>query len=202
MNLAQIKEAIRVAVRDALGFSDTQEDGRPSLAIVWRDTHEAGAYRPDVRADLSTRSIAALGSDEERYEFDEDEDTNTPTLCGNRMIPVQLRIESPYQTPGTTLGAEALGARFLVRIGRQSILAALRVAGVALNSIGLVVNTDYTRDGRRLAVYICEVLFSAAENDLDTTPEAGDYVARVTVEADTLDSDHASYGINLVIPPE
>lgn len=210
MNYAAIQEAIRVAVRDALGFSDTNASARPSHAVVWERSKEAGTYRPALRADLLLRAPMGLGTDETRFEFDAGSDENVPSQVGIRMLPVQVKIESDTQTPGAEESVGGLAGRMRTRLYRSGVLAALKLAGVALNSIGPTVEREYKRDGRLIAVSITEVLFSAAENDTDTSEGAGDYIARATVKSydgatPTLlgeSGDPTQEQVNVTIPPE
>lgn len=210
MNYATIQEAIRVAVRDALGFSDMNDSGRPSHAVVWERSKEAGTYRPALRADLLLRAPVGVGTDETRFEYDGGSDQNVPSQTGIRMLPVQIKIESDTQAPGAEESVGGLGGRLRTRLYRSGVLAALRAAGVALNSIGPTIEREYKRDSRLISVSITEVLFSAAENDTDTSTGAGDYIARVNVKSyngatPTLladSGDPAREQINVTIPPE
>ena len=126
------------------------------------------------------------------------------------MLPVQIRIESDTQAPGTDESVGGLAGKLRTRLYRSGVLAALKAAGVALNSIGPSIEREYKRDGRLIAVSITEVLFSAAENDTDTSTGAGDYIARVDVKSfdgatPTLlgeSGDPTEEQVNVTIPPE
>lgn len=179
MNWITIQEAIRVAVRDACGLSDTNASGRASCAVVWAKSKEAGGHRPSPHVDLLLRNPVGVGRDETRTEYDEDTDSITETQCGNRYFTVSIRIETDDQRPGSESVADRAG-KLRTRLFRQSILAALREATVAISEILPTQDFDYQEDDREVSVSITDVVFSAAENDVDTTSD-GAYIKTVTI---------------------
>jgi hypothetical protein len=183
MDYDAIKEAIRVAVRDAIGLSDTNASGRASSAVLWSKTREAGGFRPAVRVDLILRSPVGLGRDETRHEYDADTDENTATQCGLRMLNVSIRIQS-YDHTGATEAVGTLAGRLRTRLYRESILVALAAADVALHEIRPTVEQDYTEDDREVSLAIVDVVFSAPENDVDDNATASDYIAGVTLSTE------------------
>lgn len=210
MNLSEIQEAIRVAVRDSLGFSDTNTSGRAANRVVWARSKEAGGARSTPRVDLLLKSNAIIGLDETRHEFDSDADELTPSLCGVRALRVEVRIESDNQRPGEEESVGGLAARMRTRLYQRGILSALSLSGVALNDVGRTEEREFKREARSVSVSVTEVLFSAAENDIDTSAGSGDYIARTTVRSysgadPTLLGESGSpteTQVSTVIPPE
>jgi hypothetical protein len=120
--------------------------------------------------------------DETRFEYDEiTGDPTSETQCGNRVFTVEVRLESENQVNETeTVGQ--LAGNLRTRLYRRGILAALRTAGVAVSSIGPTQDFDFVEDDRDVSVSVTEVVFSAAENDTDTTIEDGaEWIETVTI---------------------
>jgi len=173
MDWAAIRAAIRTAVVSATGLAASR--------VYWGDTKEEAAMRLSPSIKLKLRSPQDVGWDETRYEFDEEEDKLVPVRCGQRRFVVTISVEAQDQTDGRE-SVGALSSTLRTRLQRASVRAALRTSGVALSDVLTTQEHDYSAEDRRISVGITDVVFLAAENDVDTS-DPGDYIA--TVEATT-----------------
>ncbi len=181
MNLATIKEAIRVQVAAASELDQTR--------VRWVNTAEAGQWRAWPSIDLVFRRPQAIGQDEDRRVFlpadppvpgDPDAGFLSRTLCGPRTFRVEIRVETDNQDGGTE--SMSIILRILVRIGRPSIAAALSAVGVNVATIAEGIDADFVADDRMVSLSTMDVVFNAVENDVDTT-EPGDFATALRFES-------------------
>lgn len=174
MNWTTIRSAIRSAVISASGLTD----------VEWRNTGASSGMRLDPHVDLVLRSPVGIGIDEPRYTYDEDTDQLIPALSGQRSFAVSVRIVSQDQGDG----AESVGARsssLRTRLRRESVAAALYAAGISLASIRETIEQDFESDDRMFSLGITDIIFLAAENDVDDVA-AGDWIKSTQIDSDTL----------------
>lgn len=169
MNWAVLQPAIRAAVQASTGL--VMNGG-----VEWDGSSAATALRPPVVANLSTGSVLAVGQDEEREATAAPD--RTVMISGQREIHVTVKIETQNQADDAI--ALVYADRLRVRIQRQSVVDALASAGLALADVSATTKVNVTRQGRVLSVYITELTLNAAENDVDDTPGAGDWIEKVT----------------------
>jgi hypothetical protein len=177
VNWIALQEAVRLAVANATGLTDTEVNaGFPIKRVEWANHATAGAFKSGPLAFLTLKSVRGQGVDEVRQEYDSDTDQNVTTQSGIRLFTVSVSIQNDSQRPGEeTVGA--LAGVLRTRLRRASVMRVLQNAGIATLQILPTVNADYRdSDGRWSSSSVTDLALSAAENDLDTT-DAGDYVA-------------------------
>lgn len=172
MNFAAIREAIRVAVRDATGAPDSDVSWAGTVGqSAWQNI-PAASGRPPMSVELKITSVEASGIDEVRYHYDSGTDTRTEELCGNREITVSVKIESDSQDDGEESPGQ-LASYLRARLRRPSALRALQAAGLGLAEIHATTNVDYVDQDRMLSVSVTDLLFNAAESDVSAPSSTG-----------------------------
>lgn len=162
-----MRSAIRAAVVSATGLAASR--------VYWGDTKEECAMRLSPSVKLKLRSPQDVGWDEVRYEFDEEEDKLVPMQCGQRRFVVTVSVEAQDQTDGRE-AVGALSSTLRTRLQRPSVREALRTSGIALSDVLTTQEHDYSAEDRRVSVGVTDVVFLAAENDVDTS-DPGDYIS-------------------------
>lgn len=190
MDYEAIRAALKVAAVSASGLS---ADG----AVEWKGAAPAGVWRPELRCDMSIRSVSGVGDDEDQVVYNPDTDTQDVTQIGQRRFTWTLRFESP--DGGDAGFALTYSERFRTRIFRQAILDALQTAaGVAIADLEATqVLENVKLNDRLVSVAVIDVLCNAAENDADDTADVG-IIEQVVVESNTLDGEDGTPADNQI----
>jgi hypothetical protein len=181
VNLATIRAAIKTAVVAASGLSD-------SGAVEWKGAKESAYGRPLIRCDMSLRSIRGVGGDELRREYNEDDDVQDVTICGQRQGTLTLRFETQDGSDsGIALG---YATRAMARLMRPSNLETLRAAKVSIAGFESIQTFDNVKaQDRFLSVAVLDVQLNMAEVDTDDTEGVGEFIESVQIDSDTLDNE-------------
>ena len=185
---SEVREAIRQAVALAARTPDyLGGDGVTLCPVVeWVGKRSAARWVPTgASIDLEMGGIIGVGTEETRYEWDGDPDTNPPgevkllaTTSGVRHFTVTVTVDADSQEDGEDAVAFHSG-RLRTRFKREEVLALLQAANVALISIGETINADYiTDDGLRKSSAITDIRFATTEWDGDDPEDStGDWIA-------------------------
>lgn len=194
MDLAVMQEAIRQAVLTCTELDDER--------VQWVNTAIAGTWRAWPCADLVLSGPIRRGYDSRVREYDSGPDAVTTTQYGARELNVSVRIETENQEPGSS--AHVYAGMLQTRLQRVSVRDALHAAGLALATNQKPVTMDFKSDDRMISLCVLDLVFNAAEVDVDTTA-SGDFIEQVTLESDTLDEpdgDPSPIQIDLTVPEE
>lgn len=168
MNWASIKTALAEVVAEQSGLT---------THWVKRDS----AWRPDAFARLDLLGVRSIGVDEERLEHDEVQDVLIQRRYGQRVIRVQIAVETQSQELEKT--AMVYAEKMRARLRLVEVHAALNAAGLAFSGADEITALDYDdEEGRTVSFAGFEARFNAF------TLERGDDLDRVdvvTVENET-----------------
>jgi hypothetical protein len=153
---ATVDAAVKAAVTTASGVTNARWKWEPS------------AVRAKQAIDLKRTPVARLGTDERRYVDEGDE--RIGVQVGQRSFSVEVRCTSDKGSPSDTtpLDSADILSLLMTRIWRPSILDALRMAGVAVSTIGQIVRSDFKVEGREYGLSIVTVTFLVADVDSDS----------------------------------
>jgi hypothetical protein len=163
------REAIRQAVIAATGCVST--------SVVWDGSSDSGTWQAFPLIELEQRRVTAW-DDSEEYTTGPDGNMVT-TLSGPRSTRVQVKITSDNQD--TNESVSVVAERLRTRLDRESIVEALRVAGIGIGASTDTVAASYKNtSGRVNSVAIIEIDFNLAQNDTDTEAPT-DFIETITV---------------------
>jgi hypothetical protein len=175
------------ALETALRAAIVTVSGLPERDVWWDGSRQSTGWKTagglGATVELKIRTFRNAGQDEDRNVY-----TATPapgrvqSRSGSRRLTVQVKVESFRQSGGNT--AQALASQIRTRLGRASVVAALKAARIAIADVGPALTADFVVDDRQKSAAIMELLVWAAENDRDTTEGAGNWIetARATNE--------------------
>jgi hypothetical protein len=117
--------------------------------VYWRDVTAQWEAWP--RVFLSIVSVRKIGQDETRTRYDVDDDVLLPRVYGPRVVTVQVVAETRDQNLDRS--AAAVGERLRSRLGRLSVLTALREVCFGLSRTSDVRVVNRTDDKARTISY-------------------------------------------------
>jgi len=138
MNWAGLQTVLAAQVADIAG-----------CPTYWRDVTAQWEAWP--RVFLSVVSTRKLGQDETRTRYVALDDVVLPRIYGGRVVTVQVQVETRDQNLATSAGA--IGEQIRTRLGRLSVLDALRAVGVGVSTTTDVRTVNRTDDKARVVSY-------------------------------------------------
>lgn len=160
MDLAEIEPGLATWVASLTGIT--------AALVTWEN-----AVRPAFttsRALLSWVTVVAKGPPGVEWDFDDTAvdalDEMVPTVVGERVLVLQVAVESIDQRPGQN--ASALAQRLVERAHAPSADAALEELNLGLANVADPVRADYTADKRMISRAVVEVRFNASHAFVDT----------------------------------
>ncbi len=180
-------ETIRTAIRDVM---ITCSGLSTAGAVEFGDEAKASYARLLPRIDLSIRSLKGYGADESRA------DGVDEYISGPRRFTLSVRIESDAGVSGQAL---QIANDIQTRLARNSVLATLKAASLAVSGSADAVLAGFKRDGRSLNIAVFDLFMNAAENDLDETSVG--FIDRATVESEYLTHPDGAQSPQVVIDP-
>lgn len=171
MNLGDIRGALRTVINRVDGVT----------ADVTQDANQAQFY-PDPGGDtgavvtFNVISVAAVGQDEKREEYDADADIDgdeypgdlggvVQSIHGNRRLTVSLRCECDDLRDGGS--AWTYLERVRTRLQLPSSRETLSDAGVGISELGPARDLSYDSNGRRVSVAQFDLFLNAADSASD-----------------------------------
>lgn len=161
MDYAAAQSALKTLVTSVLGWTS------PTDPVVFEN--EPRPRHNGRIAILSWVSGVGVGVDDLRWEDNgalAPDPNYVPTLAGDRMLALQVSVETLDQSPGAPHARAAL-EQFRTRIRRPSSLAALRAANLGMVDVGAVSQADYRVDNRMISRALIELRLNATTFDRD-----------------------------------
>lgn len=162
MDLADIEPGLATWVAARTGIA--------AAVCTWEN-----AVRPhfvSTRALLSWVSMPSKGTPGVVWDYDEaagEVDALTemvPTVMGDRLLVLQVGVESIDQRPGYS--ASVLAQRLCDRAHAPSSDVALETLNLGLADVGAPQRADYAADGRMISRAVVEIRFNASFAHIDT----------------------------------
>ena len=137
----------------------------------WRDVTAKWEAWP--RVFLSVVSSRKLGQDETRTRYVSVDDVILPRVYGGRVLTVQIQVETRDQNLAASAGAIAEQVR--TRLGRPSVLAALRAVDIGISTTTDVRTVNRTDDKARVVSYAVfeAVLLTHVSDEEDDSADLG-----------------------------
>lgn len=137
----------------------------------WRDVTAKWEAWP--RVFLSVVSSRKLGQDETRTRYVSVDDVILPRVYGGRVLTVQIQVESRDQNLAAS--AAAIGEQVRTRLGRPSVLAALRAVDIGISTTTDVRTVNRTDDKARVVSYAVfeAVLLTHVSDEEDDSADLG-----------------------------
>ena len=137
----------------------------------WRDVTAKWEAWP--RVCLSVVSSRKLGQDETRTRYVSVDDVILPRVYGGRVVTVQIQVETRDQNLAASAGAIAEQVR--TRLGRPSVLAALRAVDIGISTTTDVRTVNRTDDKARVVSYAVfeAVLLTHVSDEEDDSADLG-----------------------------
>ena len=144
----------------------------------WRDVTAQWEAWP--RVFLSVVSTRKLGQDETRTRFVSLDDVLLPRVYGGRVVTVQIQVETRDQNLAASAGA--LGEQIRTRLGRLSVLDALRAVDVGVSTTTDVRTVNRTDDKARVVSYaVFEAVLLTHVSDEETDDADFGYIETVEI---------------------
>ena len=160
IDFATVAPAIKVVVETLAG-----------TAVDW-SRRPASFTDPTTQVDvtLTITSVGVIGGrDETRYTYDSDADTYTPKRHGQRLLNLQIKVESFDDTDDLWCWQVAENIRSgLDTESSRSTLAESCV--VVVTVAGEILRFEIRRDNRHISACIISAVFAAPLSDSNTTP--------------------------------
>lgn len=132
------------------------------------------------RVFLSVVSTRKLGQDETRTRFVSLDDVLLPRVYGGRVLTVQIQVETRDQNLATSAGA--IGEQIRTRLGRLSVLDALRAVDVGVSTTTDVRTVNRTDDKARVVSYaVFEAVLLTHVSDEETDDADFGYIETVEI---------------------
>lgn len=159
--------------------------GIPASSIDWKDQPQAAAWTYGAKLTMQIRSDHAVGIDYEEFAAPIGNANQVVTVVGQRQFIWQIRCEIQNSDPATVAVSylDLLRTRLQRTTTEQDILLPAGLAVVEINPTAQLPNIASTR---AVSTYVLDVLMACAENDVDTSPTAGAYVASVGIASNQL----------------
>lgn len=150
-------------------FTDLSKDAaRATLnySAMWREgaqqaPHEAQGFK----LELKVTTVAGIGEDETRYEFDEGTQTQTSFQYCLRRITLQVTATATQALDGRH--PMAVLERVRTRLGRPSSKSALAAVGLSFVRMEPALDVTYTFDNKRRPAAVMDVVLTGAFTDED-----------------------------------
>lgn len=174
MDWAAAQETLQQVVAAAAGL--------PASVVTWGGTPERNGWCDPNGATiaLTVRRLESVIGEERRVMYlPGPPAARVVTLCGNRLLQVQAKVEAQDQRPAHDSVAIASRLRTLIRSRVHA--RCLRAVGLGVADILPTVHADYTDAQRRVvSVAIVELRLNAADNLIDTL-DAAPWIERVGI---------------------
>lgn len=137
----------------------------------WRDVTAQWEAWP--RVFLSVVSVRKLGQDETRTRYVQVDDVLLPRVYGGRVLTVQIQVESRDQNLAASAGA--IGEQTRTRLGRLTVLDALRAVDIGVSTTTDVRVVNRTDDKARVVSYAVfeAVLVTHVSDEEDDSADFG-----------------------------
>lgn len=153
--------------------------------LRWSDEAEGGAWTQDPHAELTITLGNTIGQDEERQDDSAAGDVGGPTndvtviVCGPRTFTLTVAVESIVQDIGDKRSAQLILENLKTRLGRTTSIEAL-TPWYAISDWSGTKRVPYRdKEGRLINRYVADFFCLTADNDTDTTPDAGGWIGEV-----------------------
>lgn len=159
--------------------------GIPSTSIDWKDQPQASSWTFGAKLTMQIKNDRAVGIDYEEFAAPVGAANQVTTVVGQRQFMWEIRCEIQNSDPATVSIAylDLLRTRLQRTTTEQGILLP---AGLAVVEINPTVQLPSIASSRATSTYVLDVLMACAENDVDTSPTAGAYVASVGIASNQL----------------
>lgn len=163
--------------------------------VRWRDEPEGSTWAAEPMVYLRARGIDGFGIGEEITDELPD-GTQEVSVCVQKSFTLSMRVESFTQDVSDPNFAGNVLERFKTRRWRTSTVERMHKLLSILTWTPTVWFDYLDNDGRQVSCYNADFVFGAADNDIDTTPGAGDVIEETIVQG-TVTSDGTPIAVNL-----
>lgn len=171
-------------IKAALATAAALTGIRPGM-IAWKDQPQAGTWGFGARLTMQAKGLRGLGVDYEELQDNDDDANQTVTVVGQRLFNWEIRCEIQNSDP--TVSPLFYLDRLRARLSRQTTVDdILQPAGLSVVEILPTQPLPNVKDSRVIATYVMEVVIGCAENDVDDTAEAGDFINSVNIASNKL----------------
>lgn len=166
--------------------------GLPLAQVRWFDEDAGSTWTDDPHLELTLSMERSIGQDEERRDDSDDgalppDPSNDPPatndgtviVCGPRMFTLTVACESQTGDIADKRNGAAILSKLRTRLSRQSSIETL-TDYYAVSDWGDIRRVPYRdKDGRLINRYVLDLICLTADNDIDTTPQAGAWIGEV-----------------------
>lgn len=195
---AGIKGATAPLFARLTGLTDAQ--------VRWADESEGAAWTDDPHLELTISDTGSIGMDEERRDDSEDvagggNNDGIVTVVGPRTFTLTVACESQVNNIDDARNGAAILGNLLTRLNRQTSIDAL-VDYYAISDWTKIRRVSYRdRDGNLINRYVFDIFCLTADNDIDTTQDAGGWMGEV-IGSGTVNDGQTAHAVTFDVKEE
>lgn len=168
----------------------------PDITSAWSEEKQPFTDpATGVKLELRVNRISGLGRDERRLTFNEDTNTLTEEIHGQRTMSLDVRFISQEAT--NDLWAFTFSERVRTRLRRDASIEALLAVNTAIIDIGDTVNLSDANDGHIETIAAFELRLGLGFQDNNPFPVGEGWIDAITYDSKVQDVD----GVELPVPP-